>query len=225
MQGIYCIHFNCNNFQYYIGESTNIGVRLTRHLSDLKNSRHVNPQLQSGYNKYGDFEVLILEEILDDSTLGIREKYWIEVFNSFREGMNRTIGGEGCSFGEVHPSAVLTNEQYLSIVNMLAYTDNSIQEISEGLNVPKSIVSNISTGKSACFLAQAIPEAYELMRNRVGTRAKGPIPMTASFLSPLGMVYTTSNLKDFSETHGIDYSGLYKLVRRERKSAKGWTLI
>lgn len=64
MQGIYRI-LNTKNGKYYIGSSQNIGQRLKRHLRALKDGSHINPHLQSAWNKYREesFVFEFVEEI------------------------------------------------------------------------------------------------------------------------------------------------------------------
>ena len=47
-------------------------------------------------NKYG-IENFIIEEIeeVDVKELSIREIYWIEYYNSYKNGYNATLGGDG----------------------------------------------------------------------------------------------------------------------------------
>lgn len=60
--GIYFIR-NKENGCIYIGASTNIGSRISKHFSDLKKQKHPNHKLLNDYNKYGIdcFEFGILE--------------------------------------------------------------------------------------------------------------------------------------------------------------------
>ena len=50
-------------------------------------------------NKYGvkNFSIEQIEECSPD-VVNEREKYWIEYYNSFRNGYNATLGGDGASY-------------------------------------------------------------------------------------------------------------------------------
>lgn len=64
--GIYCITCRINNIKY-IGSTNDIGRRLSKHFSELRNNRHTNSRLQEDYNKYGidSFEIECLEKTTD----------------------------------------------------------------------------------------------------------------------------------------------------------------
>lgn len=224
--GIYCLYFECADFQYYIGESTNIEIRYKRHIAELIRNNHVNSDLQAGFAQYGTPSIEIIEELIctDITLIQLREIYWVEKFNSFKEGMNRTIGGEGCSYGDVHPSSIYSNDVYKNILLLLANTDLSIVQVANKLNVSKHIVSNISVGCSATFLANDFPEEYIRMQSKVGTRNKGPKRSVTRLLSPEGIIYEVDTLLPFSIEHQLDLSGIYKLIKGKYKQLKGWTL-
>lgn len=90
--GIYSITNKINN-KRYIGLSVNIHNRWTQHKSDLKYDSHVNPHLQSAWNKYGEdsFEFEILE-ICSKEELEDKEIFWIDKFDSCNSGYNILYG-------------------------------------------------------------------------------------------------------------------------------------
>ncbi len=91
--GIYKIK-NLLNGKLYIGQSVNIEQRWRMHIIELKNNRHHSACLQNAWNKYGEenFEFSIIEECQIDQ-LNLREMYWIDKFDSYKNGYNLTIGG------------------------------------------------------------------------------------------------------------------------------------
>jgi group I intron endonuclease len=86
--GIYAI-INIEDTKTYIGSTTQYFIdRLNLHLYELKNNKHHNAYLQNSVNKYGisKFMILILEEIEDVTDCNVflkREKYYIDLFNSY----------------------------------------------------------------------------------------------------------------------------------------------
>lgn len=72
--GIYGIVNTINN-KIYIGSSSLISRRVSKHFSELRNNRHTNKKLQDDYNKYGldKFRVICLEETKE---LNTREVYY-----------------------------------------------------------------------------------------------------------------------------------------------------
>lgn len=90
---IYIIRNTCND-KVYIGQSINdLKVRFREHInkSRRQRSKFYNAIQALGEDK---FSINLIEEC-DKSLLNEREKYWISKFNSFHNGYNSTLGGEG----------------------------------------------------------------------------------------------------------------------------------
>lgn len=101
--GIYMIR-NIANDKKYIGLSRDCYGRISRHKTNLKHNKHSNCHLQAAWNKYGwqMFEFLIIEECCIDS-LPEREIYWIKYYDSFKNGYNRSGGGDGTTDAILSP--------------------------------------------------------------------------------------------------------------------------
>lgn len=114
MIGIYKVTNNINQHTY-IGQSINIEQRWKNHLNRAfcETGKEYNKTLYRAMRKYGvdNFSFEIIEECLIEQ-LNEKEIYWIAFYNSFSDGYNETIGGEGyrgkgC---EDHPKTKLTND-------------------------------------------------------------------------------------------------------------------
>jgi len=94
--GIYKIKC-CSNSKIYIGSSFNIESRLKKHFTQLKNQNHINPHLQSAYNKYGcnDFISEIIE-LCSVEDLISREQFWMD----FTKCYDRKIGFNNCRMAD-----------------------------------------------------------------------------------------------------------------------------
>lgn len=82
----------------YIGQTKMKFIkRYWHHVWKLNNNCHDNKFIQNSWNKYGknDFIFETVELIEDCTKLNIREIYYIEYFDSFKNGFNLTAGGEG----------------------------------------------------------------------------------------------------------------------------------
>lgn len=93
--GIYCIE-NTITSKKYIGQAINIRKRWQDHKSELRNDKHPNIHLQRAWNLYGEesFNFSVID-ICEDSELNAKEIYWINYYDTYKNGYNRTLGGEG----------------------------------------------------------------------------------------------------------------------------------
>lgn len=95
ISGIYCIE-NIINHKKYVGKSNNIYKRWQDEKLGLKKQYFHNIHLQRSWNKYGEdaFKFYIIE-ICDESLLPEREQFWIAKLDTYYNGYNQTLGGEG----------------------------------------------------------------------------------------------------------------------------------
>lgn len=93
LSGIYKITFP--NGKIYIGLSNNIRKRIWKHNHDDYKLHRIVGNAIHLYGNITEFEVL--EEISpqDRDLMNEREKYWIEYYDSFNNGFNLTLGGDG----------------------------------------------------------------------------------------------------------------------------------
>ena len=94
---IYKIKNDINN-KVYIGKTTKATIkeRFEEHLNDYKKRQEEHRPLYTAMKKYGT-EHFYIEEIekVDICKLEEREKYWINYYNSYKNGYNATLGGDG----------------------------------------------------------------------------------------------------------------------------------
>lgn len=91
---IYKVINDINN-KVYIGKTTKtLEIRWKDH---QKNSRYTNNKFYYAIRKYGveHFSPIIIEDNIPETELNNKEIYWINFYNSYKNGYNSTIGGEG----------------------------------------------------------------------------------------------------------------------------------
>lgn len=105
-------------------------------------------------------------------------------------------------------------EAYAKILELLATTSMTQQEIAHKLGISLSVVINISASKTHRYLEVEYPELYSKMKNK---RVK-------QVLSPTGEIHTVIKAKDFAEKHSLSRGALSQLLNSKLKQHKGWTL-
>lgn len=172
--GIYIIKNKINN-KVYIGQSVDIMCRWYAHKNSAKGkSQDSYTKIHTVMNELGidNFYIEILEEC-EYSKLDEREIYWIDFFNSYKNGYNMTLGGDS-NRGESNGRHLLTEEQVIEI--RLAY-GNKIP-FREVYNKYKGIISKRGLQKVWHFETwkYILPEVYT-EENRIwhATMAKANI--------------------------------------------------
>lgn len=137
--GIYKIE-NKINGKIYIGQSVNIERRWRDHKVRSKNENDI---LYQEIREYGIdfFDFSILEECLQNE-LYEKEIYWINFYDSYNNGYNKTLGGLGITCCGIK----LTKEQVDDIKDLLIQNKLSYNDISNKYNISKNLISLINTG-------------------------------------------------------------------------------
>ena len=114
MIGIYKITNRINNHSY-IGLSTDIEARWKQHKDPYNWKREPNKVLYQAMQKYGlkNFKFEVLEECTE-AELGMKEKYYIALYDTFNHGYNSTSGGEDNKY-DGHPNHKLTKQDTIDI--------------------------------------------------------------------------------------------------------------
>lgn len=89
---------NLVNHKKYIGITSNPQVRKNRHFNYLRQNKHPNPLLQTGFNYYGEdnfiFEVIETNDFKSKEDAYLHEQFLIKTIGNYPDGYNCNIGGE-----------------------------------------------------------------------------------------------------------------------------------
>lgn len=97
MAYIYQIQNDINGKSYIGKTEFSIEKRFKEHCQDAFRKRKEKRPLYSAMRKYGieHFHIQLIEETNNSEE---REKFWIEYFDTFKNGYNATIGGDGKAY-------------------------------------------------------------------------------------------------------------------------------
>lgn len=131
---------NLINQKKYIGKTEKINPidRWKEHLKDAKRDYRKDRALYKAINKYGaeNFSFKILEETDSPNE---REQYYIKYYDTYRNGYNETLGGDGASYLELPEQEIC--KYYLShslsdTVKQFSHDKETIKKILYKNNIP-----------------------------------------------------------------------------------------
>lgn len=152
---IYKIINDINN-KVYIGQTTyTLEERFKQHLFS---ARYQAPyKLYRAMNKYGieHFQIQLIEEC-PNSELNIKEAYWIGKYNSFDNGYNCTLGGDGVQKYNHDEMLQLWNEGYPLIYIAKKYQAHPdvVGKIIRSFGVTKEEIYHRGAGNNRKVVAQ-----------------------------------------------------------------------
>lgn len=162
MNTIYLYRKKDNNKVVYVGITCNVKQRRKQHekIEPFNNLRNeYNYPLSRAFRKYGvdAFSFEIIEEIEDRDKANIREDYWINYYDTIKNGYNQMRGGTN--------RTVLSNEDIKEIKKQLK-EGKSYKIISQNFNCSESWLSLINNGESY----RDENEQYPLCAKKYGKR-------------------------------------------------------
>ena len=133
---------NLVNGKAYIGKtSKTLDQRFAEHKTEAFRSRAEKRPLYSAMRKYGieNFKIELIEDNLSDDIVNEREVYWIRFYQTYCNGYNATIGGDGKSFynHELFLQEFLKGKSVTEIAHEIGCSRKIVSETvkARGLNV------------------------------------------------------------------------------------------
>lgn len=141
---IYSI-INNKTKERYVGQTIDLERRKKEHFKDLESNKHLNKKLQNAWNKYGknnfSFEYQKYD-LANKDELNILEKAFIQQYDSYYNGYNLTLGGDG---GNTRGN--LSFENYC-LIYIGCRWKGMTEKIAKVLNIDSSTVSAILREKT-----------------------------------------------------------------------------
>lgn len=180
MSIIYVITNQINHKQYVGKTSYSLDKRFQEHIYDSHRSLEYNEHrpLYMAFNKYGidNFIIEQLEEVPENKE-DEREQYWIAKLNTYNEGYNATLGGDGQSRIDKAKVLELYHQGYNNsqIASILGHERANISRIikSFGLSSQFSAKKKVTLQKDKITLSfDGYQEAAQYLINNNFSRSK-----------------------------------------------------
>lgn len=135
---------NLINGKIYIGQTNNVKRRYQEHLHDKRKGHPIHLAMK----KYGK-ENFVCDILYHGENYNEEERRWIAYYetNNKDKGYNITSGGQDSS-GESNPMAKITQAQAQEVIDLLLYTNLSVEEISNETGLSIGLVNHINHGES-----------------------------------------------------------------------------
>ena len=203
------------------------------HNNQKNKNRDYNIYLLNSIKKYG-FDAFLVDEVFDTAIsqdeLNKKEKYYIEKFNSFYNGYNCTLGGDGTfgykpPFGKDNPYS-LRVYQINPDNNKLIKIWDSLGDIKREFGISGGSIANVCVGRkeTSCGFVWVYEKDYNPnkdYRRTVKTRGGG------SFTKPILLLdCNNSIIQEFisavvaSEALGISKQEISRICKHQRKNPK-----
>lgn len=233
-KGIYCITINGKN---YIGKDAYINEnrRIKSHIRDLTAKKHYNHYLQRAFDKYGSLEydwLWVGECSLEE--LSSKEMDYIEKYESYTNGYNLTLGGEGGRgmkytqeqleakservLGEKNPQSKITNDQFFKIVELLKQNKTN-KEIAEIYGLHDRYVSLIRHKKRFVKLWEQVDD-YTPIKSEQQLYNRGKIN-ESDFIKIVDMLKNGSTNAEIERRFGLS-SGTGSRIRHKKLYKQWW---
>lgn len=153
IQCIYSIT-NIETNKKYIGSTVNLKNRIKKHREELNNNRHHSKHLQNSYNIYGKDKFLVhVEETIEcKEDLKLREKYYIELYDSLNNGYNCCEINSFPEFNEKSISKIKEHSKstFKSVYSINRFTgekDGEFESVSSAFNTTSGNISGVCKGR------------------------------------------------------------------------------
>lgn len=208
--GIYRIICLVNN-KCYVGSTVDLYRRFVQHRKRLRGDFHHSKRLQRAWNKYGadKFAFEVIEFIANTRDVLLeREVFWINELKAFKNGYN--------SADTTDTSGFVTVSSPYCFVSPAGdvYTGTNVSAFARkhGLSAT-SLLSLISRPETVLSY-----KGWKLLDSREQRKY-----LSFTVVSPDGITYTSKNLKQFAQEHGLSSGVLQGVVKGRYKHHRGWT--
>ena len=137
------------NGKIYVGKTLEtIEERFKIHIADSKKEQCQHRPLYRAMNKYGieHFHISILEEC-NPKIVNDREIYWISQLDTYHNGYNATLGGDGKILYDYDTIAQLLKEgkTHNEVAKIIGCCEDTVSKVAKLYNIPTVLSSTAKT--------------------------------------------------------------------------------
>lgn len=159
---------NIINQKSYIGKTEYEPAerRWKQHQAEAKRKSKSHRTLYRAINKYGvqNFQFIILEQTNNPNE---REQYYIQLFDTYHNGYNETLGGDGCSYLELPEQKIcdyyLNNHTLEETVTQFQHDPLTIKKILQKNNIQLRTQSDTMQLSLSYSVAKIHPQTNEII--------------------------------------------------------------
>lgn len=202
--GIYMFRNKINN-KKYIGQSVDLNGRLLYHLSCIRRRKTNTHVLYKAINKYGfeNFEVYVLATFPINRNikqyLNITEKIFIQFYNSYNNGYNSTLGGDGGIFGYKRTEEQkLRQSNYMKSHPIIKKEDPTAKKVYI-FNIENGLFYEFKSTRDASRVLKSY--GYSISDTSIANCARGKIKQTKNFLCSYSKIGLENRIEEFKNIH------------------------
>lgn len=164
---IYALYWEAKDL-VYVGQTSDFKRRKYVHQSKMKAGKHENYKIQDAYNKYGQPELIVLQEC------SINELPTLEAIQAsqFDNLLNIVEPGIPSGIALNAPASVYSKIDILRVFILLYKYNMSYRNIAKKVKMSKSSIERIGIGSSHRWLAEDYPLQYSIMRDNIYNRSR-----------------------------------------------------
>lgn len=185
---IYLLVNNING-KLYIGKTYNkLEKRLKDHINDSKKEKNKNRPLYRAMNKHGhnNFKIILIKSF-EECLLEKKEQYYIQLFDTYNNGYNATLGGDSRKYLNISKKEILNTIE----------NSKSMNQAAKRLNIDPSTLKKFATGFNIDYKIVDRQELYSKLTREEAMYIK----------------YSNKKQKDLSQEYNVNRWVISKIKR------------
>jgi hypothetical protein len=221
--GIYKLEFIDGSF--YIGQSVNLSSRLKDHYRMLVLGEHHSYKVQQKYDIEGMLPIYKVLIYCTADELNHNESSLIDLTNPLC--LNIKAGGDS-NFGINAPSAkYYTQDIEIAFLLLVGNPGIAHKEVADFVGIDINTIHDISAGRGRVYteISSIYPEKYKQLLKMKAPNTRGKSTIVLQHTDKRIIKLITGEYSEFCRNNGVHTSNLSKVIKGDRSSTMGWTLI